>query len=83
MFVALALTCVVFAPASPASTSIPNPILFVTQVPKPEDFTSITSTFAVAPSSVTLATAGSMAAFVPAQRAMSWQHHEEHASEHR
>lgn len=45
--VALILTCLVAAPASRAvkSTSVPNPILFVTQVPEPGDFTTITSTF--------------------------------------
>ena len=48
---ALVLTCVVAAPAStsaprsPATASVPNPILFVTQVPEPDDFTTITSTF--------------------------------------
>jgi Hydrazine synthase alpha subunit middle domain len=44
-FLAILLVCFVAAPASPADTAIPNPILFVTQVPQPGDFTTITSTF--------------------------------------
>src|SRR5689334_16463631 len=44
-FLALVLTCFVAAPAAPAAKSITNPILFVTQVPEPGDFTTIASTF--------------------------------------